>query len=224
MRLRTFVAAIAAVVILSGVRGLHAPAPTAWRYPQLFEGTRLEATYTPTLVKSVQPVSITVASGAASNTATLSTAVTLGKALLLFQGNTTDAAAEQPCGQFLSGALTSATVVTATKGGGCTLNTSVYNGVVVEFLPQFVTSGACSTDAIASGSLSKVITISSVNTAKTVAVLTGWTDDDTNTGQSLYSFFLPRITVTSATQLTVTRGTSTGTVVLNFGYCYVEFK
>lgn len=212
--LRAFLAVVLAGLILHGVT-----LPRVAFQPRLFDGTLLEATYTPTPIKSLQQLS-----GTSAATITLSPAVTVASTLLIAQGMSTTNA-----GGFVSGfaayayaQLTNSTTVTLTAGS----TTPIWKGVAVEFLPQFVKSQGCNTISIASASLTNTSTITAVTVAKTIVASTGWKSD----GGSSEAIGAQEGTVvlTNTTTITATKGAvaneSGGAPNFVAGYCYVEFK
>lgn len=199
---------------------------TKWINPRLFDGTVLEATYTPTPVKSLSQISI-VLSGALTNTAAWTG--TANKATLVFEGNlTSDNSGFENGNDFSYGTITSGAVVTATRGVNA--NTQTWKGLVVEYLPQFVKSAACGTLPILDAGISANATLVGVTATKVLVTYTGETHSyNTNSDLAIKGELLANLIWAASggnTQLTVTRtyvASSAGTN-LTVGYCYVEFR
>ena len=192
------------------------PSPSVW----LFGGVPLEATYMPTPIRSLQQISI-VMTGVATNTQVPSPSVSLTSSVLDYQGTTSDDVNPMGCWSTAYGAITSAVLITATRG--CATTNAVYNAVLVDYLTNFVKSRNCGTVAIGSGASSNTATITSVVPAKTFVALSGFINNDVSAVASASGNFLPRITLTNATTITATRQRNS-TITLTAGYCYVEFK
>jgi hypothetical protein len=186
-----------------------------WLNPtlRLFEPP-LEATYTPTPIKSLQQVVIALAS-ATSNTATLSPTVVAANSILIYQGHDSDEGTGFTHGNgWIKGALTNGTTVTATAGVAAD---GSYNGAVVEFIPQFVKSSGCGT-LTPSGTA----TITAVNVAKTLVSTTGYTNTYNTSSSVGVNGAVIRVTLTNATTITANAQGNNGG--LTIGYCYLEFK
>src|SRR5581483_6763763 len=171
--MKTLRAVAALVLMLCVLSGVRPQAPSSrWEAPVLFPGVL--ATYFPTPVKSVQQVSITIGTSSATGTATV-TSVTPAASLLVFQGTTTADTNPYYGINTAYGTITNATTVTATRGFAFTLATTVYNAVLVEFLPQFVKSQKCGTRGLgARATAATGPTASAVVPTKTVVANTGW--------------------------------------------------
>ncbi|NDF11896.1 MAG: hypothetical protein EB060_03650 [Proteobacteria bacterium] len=171
-------------------------------------------------IVSVQEVAITIGSGATSNTASI-TSVNTSNAHVIFNGFLTDITT-------LGGAnkiqprveLTSSTVVTAyrnTAGGSVTVRATV-----IEWDSAWIQSIQTGTITIAAGSSSNTGTVSSVTTGNSAVIYLGQTATDTATDDCYPARFATRLTLTNATTITASRGTTTSAVTV--GYALVEFK
>lgn len=167
------------------------------------------------LVKSVQAGTIVIASGTASNTATI-TGVSLANSMIFMLGREIDTTTgpNNHCAHLV---LTNATTITATRQAtGASGLTVGY--VVVEFLPGVIKSvqrGTISLVAVTSNTA----TITAVNTAKSFVGNLGWTIETTDGAASrVYNL---RAALTDATTVTASRSLGTGTAVVS--YQVVEF-
>lgn len=216
MRLKTFGALVAVAAILSGVRAPHFSGRV--QLPRLLEGTALQATYIPTPIKSLTPISITISAASTSNTQTVS--VTAANSLLIATG-ISDNNVLPPDSGWAKGTITSGVTITATRIAS--VGAVTYTATLVEFIPQFVKSQGCNAIDLADTVASNTATITSVNTAKTLLAHTGVTST-VGSGVSLTvnNAQLTTLTQTNATTITVTRGVTSGEV--NTGYCYLETR
>lgn len=181
------------------------------------------AGYIPTPVKSVQQVSVSVAAAAITGSATI-TAVVTGNSLIVYQGIFTDDSGNAfGCQDWMIGAFSSTTTITATKGSTCSTFNNNYKAVVIEFLGNFVKSSGNGVIAIADGSTSNTAPITSVNTAKMAVAYTGQKNNTAALTTAREDFVT--VSWTNATTITAARGaTSSNLNNLNAGYNYVEFK
>lgn len=165
-----------------------------------------------TLVRSVQQVSITIAAGSTSNTATITSVNTPSS--VVFYGGVTGALtgtvnASTCCASIV---LTNATTVTATRNTSDASNSLTVNATVIEFYSTAVKSVQTGS-ATMTASTSQTATITSVNTANAVVVSNGWTTDFTSNGANVYS---PLLDLTNATTVTASRATGTNNLTANF--------
>jgi hypothetical protein len=205
-------------LLAAGLVFFHLPASNKLLNPRLFEGTVLEATYTPSAIKSITPVTITIAAAAGTNTQTV--AVTAANSVLVFNGQI-HSSSVGPDSAWVNGTITNGTTITANR-----LNfngSSTYNATLIEFLGSFVKSQQCNTIALADTVASNTATISAVTTSKTMLAYTGVTTNQ-GSGTSLtpnVSQFA-KLVLTNSTTITADRSNAIDT--LNVGYCYLEFK
>lgn len=171
----------------------------------------------PGFIKSLQRNTITIANGAASNTATI-TGVSLSDSLLLFLGSdygTDGAVAGQDCESLLT--FTNATTITATRVG--TTGGLITAFEVIEFMPGVIKSVQRSTIALA-GVVSNTATVNPVVMLKSAIGYLGASTTDANAGE-----FSARTHVymqlTNATTITATRGNGNNTATI--GYQLVEY-
>lgn len=163
----------------------------------------------PALIKSIQSGVVTIASGAATGTATLSTAVDTTKAMLLFGGsNSDDSSASDYANVGARITLTSSTVVTATRGASGAVVTSVAF-TVVEFASG-VNSLQYGTITLAAAA-TNTATISSVGANAFVI----WLGVSTTTGATAIHTVSVGVGLTNSTTVTATAGTAV-TAVLSF--------
>lgn len=179
--------------------------------------------YIPTPIKSIQQVAI--ACGGLSAVATISPVI-VGASLLIYQGHQSqDAGGALNFDDFAYGLLTNPTTVTVAKqGNGALGGQVVWNGMVVEFLQNFVKSQGSGTIAIPDGSASATVTIPSVNTGKTILVFTGQSNaNNVNTGRM--NALCATVALTNGTTITAARLAAAVTLTgLLVGYHYLEFK
>lgn len=165
-------------------------------------------------INSVTQVSITIASGATTGTATVNSPV--GTYFLMFQGASTTATTSNAQG--FARISISGTTVTATRNTSST-NVCVVNATLVDADSSLVASVQMGTITISAGT-SNTATISSVTTTNSAVHMLGFI-------QSLTSFHFdlntPVLALTNSTTVTATliNGRS-GTVVV--GYLVVEFQ
>jgi hypothetical protein len=179
------------------------------------------ATFTPSMIKSIQQVTVTIPNGTLSATATI-TAIIPGNTLLVYQGQDSPEPAYLLCSAAI-GSIQDATHIVATRPTACGNGASNWNGVVVEFLGNFVKSQGCGNISIANAATSGAATITSVNTAKTIVEQTGM---NLNPGSSadVPTEYLSALTLSNATTISASRqsASNTNTVNESVGYCYLE--
>lgn len=188
----------------------------------LLVGIGVQATYIPSPIKSIQPITIPLNS-TLSNTAIPNPTVIAANSILIYQGVSGDEVSPTNCSHEALGTITSGTLITATKG--CVTSNTTYNAVLVEFLGTFVRSQGCNTIAVGDSSLTGTRAITSVVTAKTMVALTGMTNIWAGAGSS-GGHFLPRLDLTSSILVTATRQVNPGGAPYSLvaGFCYIEFK
>lgn len=168
------------------------------------------------VVKSVQYVSITIASSGTSNTATI-TAVDTAKTAIFYGGmRGSDGATNYDDDQAIL-TLTNSTTITATRVGAGSPTLTV-NAAIVEFEAAAVSSIQYGSIALGSGVTSNTATISSITTTRTAVLYTGATSTN---GNGNLATNCPRVSLTNATTVTASRNTGTGTVVA--GFVAIEF-
>jgi hypothetical protein len=191
--------------------------PSVW----LFQGVPLEATYTPSAVLSIQDGLVSISNTATSSTATI-TSVTTGNSVVVFVGQEgTDSS--NSVADFGCLALTNATTVTGTRGGGVagTLNIAFR---VIQYLPQFIKSRQQSTITMTNGgSTTGTATITSVSTTKTAVAYGGSCSDNNVTSGNQVNATQARLTLTNATTVTATRNAINGTGSI-VAFTALEFK
>jgi hypothetical protein len=175
------------------------------------------------IISSVQQISITIGGSSNSNTTTI-TSVDTSRSMVLWNGFTTDAQADDAGNKFgnniVSGylTLTNSTTVTATRGGNDGAKTVTLYGTVIEFAASAVTSIQRGTIAIGSGSTTNTATLSSITTSRSVVFHTGYTISGSGGPGELPGLLI----ISSSTQLTAQRGVSSSLTV-TVGYAVVEF-
>lgn len=165
-------------------------------------------------VNSVQQVTITIASGSTTGTASVTAAT--GTFFVLYQGNSTTATTSMA--QALARVSISGTTVTATRNTSST-NTCTVNAVIVDAdATNLISSVQFGTIAITTGT-SATATISSVTTGNSVVALLGYT-----AGNATFDFEVncPILTLTSATVVTSTVAALTTNCTASF--CVIQFQ
>ena len=186
--------------------------------------------YRASAIKSIQPVSITIATGATSNTATITSVVTTNT-VLIFGGFSTSWVGA-PDNYFPNRfkarlELTNATTVTAYRNTSDGSFTVTVTGTAIEFYPGNITSVQRGTITMNGGEgASKTATITSVNTAKAVVVFLGQTTPSNNAGNPANNIsadlHCARLDLTNATTVTATTNATNGDVTV--GYQVVEWR
>lgn len=164
-------------------------------------------------INNIQQVSITIASGATTGTATVNAAV--GTFILLWQGNSTTATTS--FAQSFGRVSISGTTVTATRNTSST-NTVTVNAVLIDADSSLVASVQMGTIAITAGT-SNTATITSVNTSNSAVALLGFTAANTTFDFELNN---PVLVLTNST--TVTASVARLTTNCTAGYIVVEFQ
>ena len=181
-----------------------------------FAAFTLAASGVPTLlIQSIQTFSITIAAGATSGTATISSVDTT-KAYLPYGGYETSNTAENASEILPRSELTNATTVTAYRNTSDAVFVTTVKGTVVEFVSGAVQSTARGTITVTG--TSATATISSVTTGNSVTSFLGSTSDATD---AVHTDTLVRADLTNATTVTATQaGPGNDTVT---GYTVLEF-
>jgi len=170
------------------------------------------------IIKSIQYGNIAIGSGAASNTATI-TSVTTANSLIFWNGAYNTAATTNN-NLIADIALTNATTVTATRTG-TGANTCTARFVVIEFIPGVLTSVQRGTITIASGSTSNTATITSVSEDVAFFNCLGFRSANASTERA--DAVLATVNLTTATELTATRTTNDSNDII-VGYQVAEFN
>lgn len=165
-------------------------------------------------VTNVQQVVITIAAGSTSGTASI-TSVNTSLSAVFYNGCTIPANGNAPNTTLCRVALTSATVVTATRNTADASNASTVYATVVSFAAAAIHSIQAGSVTISSGT-SNTATITSVTTTNAAilynGVITTWTGGaGDNTAD-----YTAAIALTNATTVTGTIGRNEGTYVINF--------
>lgn len=175
--------------------------------------TRHDVEY-PSLIRSVQRGTITIAGASTSNTATI-TAVNVNNAVINFLGATV-AGTENADHAHARVTLTDSTTVTATKGAGSGgADDVVVSYEVIEYVSGVIRSIQRGTITTAAGTATATIT--AVNTAKSAVNYMGFTTTSTTNPDP--HTYLPRLDLTNSTTVTAT-ATATDAIV---GYQVVEW-
>ena len=166
-------------------------------------------------IKSIQQVSITIGSGATSNTATI-TSVDTTKAWVIFLGETsTTVSSDNNRYDFCRVELTNATTVTAYRDTSNTGSVTV-NAFIVEATSNLVTNIRAGTISL-SGASTGTATISSVVTSRSAVFYLGMTTNATGTTPATA---IGGVTLTNSTTVTANAATGVTGVV---GFIVVEF-
>lgn len=166
----------------------------------------------------IQQVSITIASGSLTGTATI-TAVGSG-AFIVFQGFTGTETTTQLDDDYARIELTNSTTVTATRGVTGSSQTVTINAVIIDGnTTNLIKSVQSGTITVASASASNTATISAVTNTNTAVFYLGVTANASDISLTNTEFVLSL----SGTTLTATRQSGAALQVI-VGYCVVEFQ
>lgn len=167
------------------------------------------------IVSSIQYVSIALAGGAATNTATISSVDTT-RAIVIYDGVFSDSTTDGPhaLGRF---DLTNATTVTFTRG--TTTGALTGKAAVIEFASGATTSVQQGT-ILLDNATSNTATISSVTTTRAAVFCQGVSGIGTSTTEGNY---LSNVELTDGTTVTAARNGSLSTADTTVGYVVVEF-
>lgn len=152
----------------------------------------------PPYTTSIQQVSITIADGSASNTATI-TSVDTSKAFIIVQGYSYNSTNEVPAQNLVRVTLTNSTTITATRNTAGSSNAVTVNLVIIDATSSLVSSvqyGTISGTAATSGTA----TITSVSTSRSAVFFLGNTT--TSTGAATSPTRHARVTLTDSTTVT----------------------
>lgn len=169
-----------------------------------------------TYVNSIQRGSITIASGSASNTATIS-AVGSG-AVLLYDSFTSNRTATAIGTDYPRLELTNSTTITAKRGGSPSQATTVYY-TIIDFKAAMVSSVQYGTINV-NVATSNTASISSVNTSRSAVFYLGFESASTGTGNNAY---VGGVKLTNSTTVTADVSVITTTTDI-FGFVVVEFN
>lgn len=161
-------------------------------------------------ITSVQNATVTIGSGSATGTATLSPSVNLSYAVVFWGGISTTGTTGSDGTAYL--VLTNSTTLTATRNGTTATTLTVYC-TVVEFDPAAITSIQAGTISMALATSNTATLGTSVDTAKSTVLYLG--DGPTNTSSTTLNR-RGSVTLTNATTVTANKGASTGTTVVSF--------
>lgn len=165
-------------------------------------------------VNSVQQVSITIASGSTTGTASVTAAT--GTFFICYRGSTTSATTSMAQG--LARLSIAGTTITATRNTSSTNTVTVNCAVVDADSANLIKTVQFGNINITTGT-SSTATISSVTTTNTVVVYIG---HSSGLAAFDYSINTPRLSLTSATVVTSTVGASSTSS--NCAFCVVEFQ
>lgn len=161
----------------------------------------------PGFIKSVQRGSVTIASGATTNTATINS-IDVNNARLKFLG-CNDAGSDVTAKALTRIALTNATTITASVSSAPTANL-VTGFEIIEFYPGVIKSVQRGTITILAGNTSNTGTITTLNPAKSEVSYLGATVTNG-------ALDLAWITLTNATTITATNNvTAAGNVIIGY--------
>lgn len=217
------------LLTLQGAWSLIGPAPTDWegksRNPiltDLFVGVPAEASYRPTVIKSVQRGTITIGAGSGSATAAIS-AVTLANSSLVWLGNDYDGGATtnyDDANTYVD--LTSTTQVTAYRASVAAQD--VVSFEVIEFYGGVIRSVQRGTVLVAAGATSNTTAITAVTTSKSQLTRLGiYTTVDGGTAAGIGGL-MHRLSLASSTSVALVRVASAGSVNHTEAFQVLEFR
>lgn len=169
---------------------------------------------TPKYVISAEQFSVTIASSAATGTATLNKRVDTTTSFIVWGHQISSAANTENCLARLT--LTDGVTVTATRDTASATTITVY-GTVVYCSPQFVKSVQAKSVTLTGTATTSTIT--AVRTDKTVVLANGFTTSNANANLTTS---LARVSLTNSTTVTVNINSVGTTCVVN--YVAVEFQ
>ncbi len=170
------------------------------------------------IVASSQQVSVTIAAGATTGTATI-TSVNTATSVCIYGGNLGPETTLNDSTEFGGIALTNATTVTATRGVSDASNSLTVNCTVLEFSTAAVKSVQQGSITMTNAT-SNTATITSVTTTNSVAVFGGWTSSDANANLTVAG----KVALTNATTVTATCGGSGAGISTTVYYAILEFN
>lgn len=165
---------------------------------------------------SIEQVSITIANGATSNTATLSTPVTLNKSYIVWQGQSGSSASFNPAITRARIELTNTNTVTATRNTSDT-GTLTVNAVIVATTTNLAQSCEHGTVAISASTSGTSTLANSVTTTRSVAFWLGSSTTSTTTSARNWGTAVDLTNTNTVTGHVNTSGTHT------VGYCVVQW-
>ena len=169
------------------------------------------------LIQSTQQVTVTIANGQTSGTATI-TAIDTTRTSLIWGGSSTTRNATYDGQQDLCGCtLTNSTTVTATRSG--TTNDLIVQVSVVQWKPGVTRSIQYGSIALGNGVTSNTATITSVTTANAACHFLGLTH---GAASASHTVSFGDVTLTNATTVTSTRNTSSANTCTVY-FCVTEF-
>lgn len=170
-------------------------------------------------ITSVQPVAITIPTGATSNTATISS-VDTSKAVVFWGGfndNHTSTVGNEVYPRI---ELTDATTVTAYRNSSSGSFTVTVYATIIEFTSSMISSIQAGTIAFSTVQTSNTATISTVDTSRSVVIYLGAT---TSTVGQTPTNMMVNIELTDATTVTAARNVASSASMV-IGYMVVEFQ
>jgi len=193
----------------------RALSPAGW----LFNGVPVEATYLPTPFKSIQPVTVTIASGT-SNFATLSTPVVLANTILVYGGQySTDSSGFHHGSGWAWCQPTTTTTVYCYRyvtGASVTVNLTA-----IEFASGLLRSAQCGA-VVMSGLTGSAALTTSVTVAKSIATFTGIADAYVTAASTGDNDVMATLTL-AATSISAAKAGG-GAYNNAVGYCVAEGK
>lgn len=172
---------------------------------------------TKTYIKSIQTGSITIATSATSNTATI-TGVDTTKSVCFLNGWTTPNDAGDFYRQTCIVELTNATTVTAKRGASDASNTSTVYYTIVEFTSDAVSTVQSGEISMGGGVGSNTATITSVGTSNSICITRG----STIVADFGVTASIGDIQLTNATTVTASRAAINSTCTV--AYTVIEFQ
>jgi hypothetical protein len=183
----------------------------------LLSGKRRARGVLPPFVASVQYVTVTIAAGATSNTATISS-VDTARTFWILNDHTANNTSIDLKTQLPRVSLTDATTLTVTRDTSHVTNTVTAYICVIECWPSMVKSVQSGTIAIGSGDTSVAQNVSAVNVNYSALFWNGYT----TAGGGIANANYMRSVLTNSTTITINKNTSGNAGV--FAYCLVEFE
>lgn len=171
-----------------------------------------------TMTQSVEEFTILIGTSATSNTATISS-VDTSRTLIVWGGLSSNATTADPSVTSARVTLTNSTTVTAVRNTSDATDTVTVSGTAVQFNSCAVASVQYGTVSIAAASATGTAAISSITTTNSAVQFLGITSDGTSVD---YGRTGARLNITSATQVTATRSTTT-TANIVVGFAVVSF-
>lgn len=161
------------------------------------------------LITKVQSVSITIATGSTTGTASI-TSVNTALSAVFFNGQTTNDTAANSINTDIAGVtLTNATTVTATRGASSGSFTVTVNATVVTFAASAISNIQQGTITMTGAVTSNTATITSVTTTDSCCLCNGFTIS----ANAATGFCASKVVLTNATTVTATRAAASGTAV-----------